>query len=131
MAIVQTPTIRTVISGDGITALDKSTTFTLLEKLETTRQLIDTEGDVEIDFSYIDKVKSFYFESTGVFTVTIEHTSDDLIPVVSTIPFEVDGGVFRFDPTAAMQTAITGLTLSTSSTTAISVNIRIYGVAST
>ncbi len=129
MATINIPSIRTVITGDGLTALDKITTFTLSEKMETVRLLKASDGSVAIDIAYINTLKTLYIESTGVFTVTITHTTTDVIPVVNTIPFEINGGVFRLDPTVASRALLSAITLSTASTTDITINIRAYGVA--
>lgn len=119
MAIIQTPSIRTVITGDGITSLDNSVSFTLSEKLEATRLLKDTDGSVLLDYSYINTVKSFYFYSVGTYTVTLTVGTE-------IIPIEVNG-TFRLDPTPAFRDLITSIALSTSSTTDISISVRVYG----
>ena len=54
MAVVSLPTIRTVISGDNVTTIDKQTQFTLGEKLENLYYLKSTDGNLAIDISKIN-----------------------------------------------------------------------------
>jgi len=121
MAITQNPSIRTIIQGDKITSLDQSTSFILSEKLEASRMIKSTDGEVILDYSFIDTVKTIYLYSTGTYKITLT--------VGSTIlPIEVTGA-FRLDPTTTFRDSINSVSISTSSTTDILVDIRIYGVA--
>lgn len=121
MAITQNPSIRTIIQGDKITSLDQSTSFILSEKLEASRMIKSTDGEVILDYSFIDTVKTIYLYSTGTYKITLT--------VGSTIlPIEVTGA-FRLDPTTTFRNSINSVSISTSSTTDILVDIRIYGVA--
>ena len=120
MAITQNPSIRTIIQGDKITSLDQSTSFILSEKLEASRMIKSTDGEVILDYSFIDTVKTIYLYSTGTYKITLT--------VGSTIlPIEVTGA-FRLDPTTTFRDSINSVSISTSSTTDILVDIRIYGV---
>lgn len=120
MAILQTPSIRTVISGDGVTSLDRTTSIAVTEKLEAVRYIKSTDLEVPVDYSYIDVVKSMYFYSNDTYTLTFNTSTDSIV-------FEVTGE-FKIDPTVAFRTSITSLTIATKSTTDIEIDIRIYGV---
>lgn len=121
MAVSALPTIRTQISGDGLTLLDQSDQFSLAEKLETVRYIKNTDGKVAIDFSFIDTVKTLFLQSTGTYIVEITTTAANVIP------FEITG-VFRLDFTPAFRATLSSITIETDSTTNITVNTRIYGV---
>lgn len=120
MAVPATPTLRTVISGDNLTGLDTSETFTLNEKFESQYVLKSTDSAVTIDTSYIDTIKTFIFNSTGEYTITITITGG------ITIPFVVSG-LFKFNPSATFRSSITSMTLSTTSVDNITINAYIYG----
>jgi hypothetical protein len=120
MAITQNPSVRTIILGDNITSLDQSTSFVLSEKLEASRLIKSTDGEVVLDYSFINTVQTIYFYSAGTYKVTLT-----VGPTI--LPIEVTGA-FRLDPTAAFRTSLTSVSISTSSATDILVDIRIYGI---
>lgn len=120
MAIKNTPTIRTVITGDEMSTRDISETFTLAEKLEAQYILDSEDSAVTIDSSFIDNVKTILFNSTGTYIVTVTMLD------VNVVPFEVSG-VFKFNPTAAFRALIDTISVSTNSTTSTTVNVAIYG----
>lgn len=128
MAVIALPTIREIISGDGVTALDQSSSFTLTEKLEAVRYIKASDGKVTIDYSYIDVLKTIMFTSSDVCTVEITTTSTDVVPVVTVMPLEING-TFRLDLTPAFRGLISSIKILTSITTDITVNIRAYGIA--
>lgn len=127
MAVQALPTIRTVISGDNITGFDKSTTFTLAEKLENIYYIKSTDGNLVVDFSKINNVKSILFYSTSSFTLnltidigTTETPNEVVVPLTLT-------GNFRLDPDSALLAKIKALSIATISTTDITIYVNIYG----
>lgn len=124
---INTPKIRTVISGDNITQLDTFTSFTVTEKLERDQLIKASDGLVTIDYSYINNPRSIVLQSLGSFVVTITYT--DLTPVTHVIPFGINNGMFRFDPVEGFD--IDSIKISTASTTDLLVNTRIFGIAAT
>ena len=99
MAIRNTPTIRTVITGDDMSSKDISETFTLAEKLEAQYILDADHAPVVLDESFIDNLKTIIFSSTGTYTITFTMLDANVVP------FEVSG-VFKFNPTAAFRALI-------------------------
>lgn len=127
MAVQTLPTIRTIITGDNITGFDKSTTFTLAEKLENIYYVKASDGNLVIDFSKINNVKSMLFYSTSNFTLnltidigTVETPDEVVIPLTLT-------GNFRLDPDSALLAKIKTISIATISTTDITVYVNIYG----
>lgn len=120
MAIQNIPTIRTIVSGDGISSKDISETFALAEKLEA-QYILDADHDpVVLVESFIDNLKTIIFNSIGTYTVTITMLDSNVVP------FEVSG-VFKFNPTAAFRASIDTISVSTTSTSSITVNVSAYG----
>lgn len=127
MAVQTLPTIRTIISGDNITGFDKSTTFALAEKLENIYYVKALDGNLVIDFSKINNVKSMLFYSTSNFTLnltvdigTVEVPNEIVVPLTIT-------GNFRLDPDSALLAKIKAISIATISTTDITVYVNIYG----
>ena len=120
MAIRNTPTIRTVITGDDISSKDISETFTLAEKLEAQYILDALHVPVVLDESFIDNLKTIIFSSIGTYTITFTMLDANVVP------FEVSG-VFKFNPTAAFRALVDTITISTASTANITVNVSAYG----
>ena len=127
MAVIASPTIRTTISGDNISAFDKSTTFTLAEKLENIYYVKASDGNLAIDFSKINNVKSILLYSTSNFTLnaTIDIGTAET-PNEVVIPFTVTGN-FRLDPDSAFLAKLKSISIATISTTDITVYVNIYG----
>jgi hypothetical protein len=122
MAVILLPNIRTSISGEGVTPFDEKVEFTLAEKLENTL-LISSTNSATVSFSNIDDIISMFFYSTSSFTVNITMTINN---TSVTVPIATTGN-FRLDPTADFIGTISAITISTTSTTAISVKVCIYG----
>jgi len=127
MAAIQLPKIRTYISGDGVVDFDKSTQFTLLEKLESVYLLKAADGDLSIDTSKINSLVSMLFYSINSFTIkltvdigTVETPNIVIVPVETT-------GNFRLDPTTAFLSKISAVSISTTSTTDITIQVNVYG----
>ena len=120
MAIQNIPTIRTTVSGEGISSKDISETFTLAEKLEAQYILDSVHTPIVLDESFIDNLKTIVFNSTGTYTITFTMLDANVIP------FEVDG-VFKFNPSVAFRALIDTISVSTTSTTSITVNVSAYG----
>ena len=120
MAIRNTPTIRTVITGDDMSSKDISETFTLAEKLEAQYILDADHAPVVLDESFIDNLKTIIFSSTGTYTITFTMLDANVVP------FEVSG-VFKFNPTAAFRALVDNISISTASTANITVNVSAYG----
>lgn len=129
MAVVALPSIRTVITGDNIAPFDKTTSFTLGEKLESLLYLKASDGDVSIDYSKINNIAAILFYSASAFTVSITiDVGTTEIPNVVVIPFTTIGN-FRLDPSSALMTKISAISLATASATDITVYTNIYGAA--
>jgi len=128
MAVIELPSIRTVITGVGVTQFDSSTSFSLTEKLEAAIYIKSTDNKITIDYSFVDNVKSLIFNSSGTYTVEITTTSTDVVPVVTVMQFQVSG-MFRLDLTQAQRALISAIKISTASTTNILVDVRAYGVS--
>lgn len=122
MAVKNTPTIRTIISGDELSQKDISETFTLSEKIEVQYILDSLDSAETLNFDFVDIVKSIVFNSTGTYTITITMLDSNVIP------FEVTG-VFKLNPTASFRALIDTIAISTTSTTSTTINVSIYGEA--
>lgn len=119
MATTISPSVRTLISGEGLTSLDSSLSFTLDEKIEISRLLKSTDGSVTIDFSYIDIVKTIYIEADGDFSVSFTAAAN-------TINFGVSKA-FRLDPTSTFRDTITSMAVSSTSEAGVHITVRVYG----
>lgn len=130
MAVTSLPTIRTVISGDGVTSFDKNIQFTLGEKLESTYILKSTDSPITINYSAVSNLKSFIFYSDSNFTVNVSiDVGTTETPNIVVVPISVTN-MFRFDPDSTLLGKISNVTISTTSTTNITISTFIYGVAS-
>lgn len=129
MAIVSLPTIRTQLTGDNITVADRSTSFTLGEKLENIYYLKSADGTLSIDISKINNLKSMLFYSLANFTISITVDIGTVeTPNVVVVPITTTGN-FRLDPDAAFLAKISAISISTVSTTDITVYVNVYGAS--
>lgn len=122
MAFTERPYFRIVTGGVGLTANDTKTEFTLGEKLEYNINITD-QASATVPVSGIGPVKFISFESVSAFTVTISTAGDPLV-------FGVDK-VFLFTPTANFMAGVTGVEVSTASTTAQEVRVKVIGTVVT
>jgi hypothetical protein len=129
MAVVSLPTIRTQLTGDNITNADRSTSFTLGEKLENIYYLKASDVALTIDISKINNLKSMLFYSVSNFTlsITIDIGTTET-PNVVIIPFTTTGN-FRLDPDSTFISKVSSISLSTISTTDITIYVNIYGAS--
>lgn len=126
MAVKQLPTIQTIFSGEGITSDTKSMSFDLDEKIETTYNVV-VDSPLEIDFSFIEKVKTFIFNTDNPFILTLSiDIGTEEIPNVVDVPIEVTS-MFRLDPSENFLATLSKIVISTVSVNGSKVNCRIYG----
>jgi len=126
MAVKQLPTIQTIFSGEGITSDTKSMSFDLDEKIETTYNVV-VDSPLEIDFSFIEKVKTFIFNTDNTFILTLSiDIGTEEIPNVVDVPIEVTS-MFRLDPSENFLATLSKIVISTVSANGSKVNCRIYG----
>lgn len=126
MAVKQLPTIQTIFSGEGITSDTKSISFELDEKIETTYNVV-LDNPLKIDFSFIEKVKTFIFNTDNPFILTLSiNIGTEEIPNVVDIPIEV-ASMFRLDPSENFLATLSKIVVSTFSVNGSKVNCRIYG----
>lgn len=126
MAVKQLPTIQTIFSGEGITSDTKSISFELDEKIETTYNVV-VDSPLEIDFSFIEKVKTFIFNTDNPFILTLSiDIGTEEIPNVVDVPIEVTS-MFRLDPSKNFLATLSKIVISTTSVNGSKVNCRIYG----
>ncbi len=126
MAVKQLPTIQTIFSGEGITSDTKSISFELDEKIETTYNVV-VGSPLEIDFSFIEKVKTFIFNTDNSFILTLSiDIGTEEIPNIVDVPIEVTS-MFRLDPSENFLATLSKIVISTTSVNGSKVNCRIYG----
>lgn len=126
MAVKQLPTIQTIFSGEGITSDTKSMSFELDEKIETTYNVV-LDSPLEIDFSFIEKVKTFIFNTDNPFILTLSiDIGTEEIPNVVDVPVEITS-MFRLDPSENFLATLSKIVISTVSVNGSKVNCRIYG----
>ncbi len=126
MAVKQLPTIQTIFSGEGITSDTKSISFELDEKIETTYNVV-VDNPLEIDFSFIEKVKTFIFNTDNPFILTLSiDIGTEEIPNIVDVPIEVTS-MFRLDPSENFLATLSKIVISTTSVNGSKVNCRIYG----
>jgi len=126
MAVKQLPTIQTIFSGEGITSDTKSISFELDEKIETTYNVV-VDSPLEIDFSFIEKVKTFIFNTDNPFILTLSiDIGTEEIPNIVDVPIEVTS-MFRLDPSENFLATLSKIVISTTSVNGSKVNCRIYG----
>ena len=126
MAVKQLPTIQTIFSGEGITSDTKSISFELDEKIETTYNVV-VDSPLEIDFSFIEKVKTFIFNTDNSFILTLSiDIGTEEIPNIVDVPIEVTS-MFRLDPSENFLATLSKIVISTTSVNGSKVNCRIYG----
>lgn len=126
MAVKQLPTIQTIFSGEGITSDTKSISFELDEKIETTYNVV-VDNPLEIDFSFIEKVKTFIFNTDNPFILTLSiDIGTEEIPNIVDVPIEVTS-MFRLDPSENFLATLSKIVISTISINGSKVNCRIYG----
>jgi len=126
MAVKQLPTIQTIFSGEGITSDTKSISFELDEKIETTYNVV-VDSPLEIDFSFIEKVKTFIFNADNPFILTLSiDIGTEEIPNIVDVPIEVTS-MFRLDPSENFLATLSKIVISTTSVNGSKVNCRIYG----
>jgi hypothetical protein len=116
MAIAQNPSFRIILSGDNITAVDSSTSFTLGQKVEIINSIKDTDGDVAIELSLIDDIEVLAFYSTGAFNVKFDSN------VIA-----VSAGWLTLQTTQTWLDTITTIAINTATTTDIDVYVYAYG----
>jgi len=127
MAVVLLPSIRTTILGDNVTSSDRTTTFTLGEKLENVFYIKQADGNLSVDISKIDNLQTLIFYSTSIFILNLSVDIGSGTPNVVTIPISTTN--FRLDPATIFASKITSISISTVSTSNITVYINIYGKA--
>jgi len=126
MAVKQLPTIQTIFSGEGITSDTKSISFELDEKIETTYNVV-VDSPLEIDFSFIEKVKTFIFNTDNPFILTLSiDIGTEETPNIVDVPIEVTS-MFRLDPSENFLATLSKIVISTTSVNGSKVNCRIYG----
>ena len=114
------PNLIVSLTGDTfVTKLDKEKSWSGGTKLEQNYSIRDTDGSQVIDISDLENITMMIFESSSAFTVSITAGG-------STLAIPVDN-IFLFDPTATFVATITNISISTTLTTDITIQVRIYG----
>lgn len=116
------------LSGTGINAFKTTDTWQPDTQIEQTISLVDTDGDVNIDFSEVNNVKTILLKSDSYFDLTIKMN----VLIGSTVSEQTmifNTNYFLLNPYSTTRGNITSLSISTTETTAILVDCRIYGVA--
>jgi hypothetical protein len=127
MAVANLPKIQSTITGDGITTSNKILQFELGEKIEYTYYIKSTDGALVVDVSKIDLMQTMMFYSDDAFTLNLAvDVSLTEVPDIVTLPILVDG-LFRLDPQAEFVSRIDSISIETTSTTNILVEVNIYG----
>lgn len=118
-------TLHTTLTGTNVSDLDITNTFTTQTKSEQIIKLKNTDSNVALSFSAVSTPSVIIFVSDSTFVVHLTKTA-----VVS--DFTIKGGIpfiLPVDTTSLAQ--FSAITLSTTSTTDILVQIQAYGVAPT
>ena len=96
------------------------------EKIETTYNVV-VDNPLEIDFSFIEKVKTFIFNTDNPFILTLSiDIGTEEIPNIVDVPIEVTS-MFRLDPSENFLATLSKIVISTTSVNGSKVNCRIYG----
>ena len=130
MAVNYNPTIKLALSGTDITAYSLESSFVLDTKLEESHNINSVSSAVEIDISNISNIKMLMFHSTSAFKITL--TKSVTSPLSETFDYDFvipnNGGIPAiFSVDQAFITGLKRITITTTSTNLIKVNIRAYG----
>lgn len=117
------PVLLLRLTGEeNVQSLNESVSWTPGDKMESTIILNSTDGAKTIDYSLVSSVRTMIFSGNGNFTVTFTVGSSP----TDVIAFETRD-LFVLSPSAAFVATINSITISTTSTTDITIEARIYG----
>lgn len=117
---MSTPVLNIRLTGEeNVSVFSESITWTPQSKLELTLAISSASGSKTIDYSTIETVKTMLFYGSGAYTVTVTVGSDS-------IAFE-SNDFFVFSPSEVFRATITSIAISTTSTSTIEVQCRVYG----
>jgi hypothetical protein len=113
-----------LIGEENLTVMNSSISWTPTDKTENKITLNSADGSKTIDYSVVSKVRTMVFFGTGNYKISI--TTQIGTDPTNTIIFESQD-FFIFSPTPVMAATITAISLSTTSTTDILIEARVYG----
>jgi hypothetical protein len=118
--MASTPVFNIRLTGEeNVTILNENVTWTPIDKYEATLTMKVGDAPKTIDYSVVEKVRLMVFYGAGSFIVT-ETVGTEVIA------HEVQD-VFVLTPTVAYRNSITSITVSTTSTSDIEIQCRVYG----
>lgn len=118
-------TLHTTLTGTNVSDLDITNTFTIQTKSEQILKLKNTDGNVALSFSGIVNPLGIIFISTSSFDLHLTKGAVTVdLAIKNGIPF-----ILPIDTTTLAQ--FTTITISTTSTSDILVQIQAYGIAPT
>jgi hypothetical protein len=113
------------ISGTNVSAYEEIFEFTLANKYENSFSIVDTDGDLTLDFSNIENGRFLMLSSESAFDVKFTDVGANVFTISSdgTIPVIIPISSIFFTTYPTIQ-------IATAETTDITVFVRAYGEAS-
>lgn len=117
------PVLTTKLSGTEIVnGFTRNKSWTAKEQIEKVIKIIDTDGEKEINFSDVESINALILKSDNDFV--LRFTTSEVAPNEGMI---FKGRFIHLEGNTDFLSSLTGLYLSTEETTAIFVDIRVYG----
>ena len=134
MAVYYDPIVKVNLTGTSITAYALEETFVLSTKLEETHSINAVSGNKTIDLSNIANNKVLMFSSDSAFIIHL--TKSVTSPLLETFDYTFDipnvGGVPTIlNINQAFITGLESISISTTSTNLININVNAYGETTT
>ena len=120
MATSITPKLSILVNGEGsVTKLTKEISWTPMSQKEMVYYIKDTDSAIPISFSDIDALKILMILAEDNVTITITMIDTNVVTLVT--------DNFVITPDSTWLALVDTITVSTTSTTNIKVNINVYG----
>jgi len=112
-----------LLGEESITLLNKTIAWTPKDKIENTYVMSSITAPKSIDFSSISSMRTMVFSGSGNYIVSI---TTGVSATAQTIEHETSD-LFVFSPTTAMMADITNITISTTSSSSVTIEVKLYG----